>query len=243
MTELVKNPQSATVPAKVVSISPLTAGVSKVLLQPLEPAGYLAGQYLQVFLSDSDKRPFSIASVPGAAQIELQIGGNVTDAWASQALTHLQEHLQNNQQLIVQVGLGDAYLREDSERPVLLLAGGTGFSYVYSIAQQLRQSGSQRPVQLFWGLRDESGLYYQAELQSWQNEQFQVTTVLQEPKGDWQGPTGLVHEVVLSQVANLADYDIYIAGPFPMVGAVRDAFLAAGAVRAQMYADAFAFLK
>lgn len=239
MTELVKNPHSATVPAKVVSISPLTAGVSKVLLQPLEPAGYQAGQYLQVFLSDSDKRPFSIASAPGASLIELQIGGNVTDAWASQALTHLQD----NAQVIVQVGLGDAYLREDSNRPVLLLAGGTGFSYVYSIAQQLRQSGSQRPVQLFWGLRDESGLYYQAELQSWQNEQFQVTTVLQEPKGDWQGPTGLVHEVVLSQVPNLADYDIYIAGPFPMVGAVRDAFLAAGAVRAQMYADAFAFLK
>lgn len=239
MTELVKNPHSATVPAKVVSISPLTAGVSKVLLQPLEPAGYLAGQYLQVFLSDSDKRPFSIASAPGAELLELQIGGNVTDAWASQALRHLQD----NQQVIVQVGLGDAYLREDSNRPVLLLAGGTGFSYVYSIAQQLRQSGSQRQVQLFWGLRDESGLYYQAELQSWQSEQFQVTTVLQEPKGDWQGPTGLVHEVVLSQVANLADYDIYIAGPFPMVGAVRDAFLAAGAVRAQMYADAFAFLK
>lgn len=239
MTELVKNPHSATVPAKVVSISPLTAGVSKVLLQPLEPAGYQAGQYLQVFLSDSDKRPFSIASAPGASLIELQIGGNVTDAWASQALTHLQD----NAQVIVQVGLGDAYLREDSNRPVLLLAGGTGFSYVYSIAQQLRQSGSQRPVQLFWGLRDESGLYYQTELQSWQSEQFQVTTVLQEPKGDWQGPTGLVHEVVLSQVPNLADYDIYIAGPFPMVGAVRDAFLAAGAVRAQMYADAFAFLK
>jgi len=239
MTELVKNPHSATVPAKVVSISPLTAGVSKVLLQPLEPAGYLAGQYLQVFLSDSDKRPFSIASAPGAELLELQIGGNVTDAWASQALRHLQD----NQQVIVQVGLGDAYLREDSNRPVLLLAGGTGFSYVYSIAQQLRQSGSKRQVQLFWGLRDESGLYYQAELQSWQNEQFQLTTVLQEPKGDWQGPTGLVHEVVLSQIANLADYDIYIAGPFPMVGAVRDAFLAAGAVRAQMFADAFAFLK
>lgn len=239
MTELVKNPHSATVPAKVVSISPLTAGVSKVLLEPLEPAGYLAGQYLQVFLSDSDKRPFSIASVPGSALIELQIGGNVTDAWASQALTHLQD----NQRVLVQIGLGDAFLREDSDRPVLLLAGGTGFSYVYSIAQQLRQSASRRPVRLFWGLRDESGLYYQDQLHSWHSADFQVTTVLQEPKGDWQGPTGLVHEVVLAQIANLADYDIYIAGPFPMVGAVRDAFLAAGAVRAQMYADAFAFLK
>jgi aquacobalamin reductase/NAD(P)H-flavin reductase len=72
-------------------------------------------------------------------------------------------------------------------------------------------------------------------------------TVLQDPKHAWAGPTGLVHEAVLAHVntagASLADFDIYIAGPFPMVGAVRDAFLAAGAVRAQMYADAFAWLK
>lgn len=247
MTELVKNPQSATVPALVVSIEPLTAGVSKVLLAPQEPVGYQAGQYLQVFLSDSDKRPFSIASAPDADLIELQIGGNVTDAFASQALAHLREHHDAGKAVLVQVGLGDAFLRQDSSRPVILLAGGTGFSYVYSIAQQLRAAQPERSVQLFWGLRDESGLYYQDLLAGWQSDSFHVVTVLQDPKQAWAGPTGLVHEAVLAHVnttgASLADFDIYIAGPFPMVGAVRDAFLAAGAVRAHMYADAFAWLK
>jgi aquacobalamin reductase/NAD(P)H-flavin reductase len=226
--------------ADVVSIEALTAGVRRVRLKPQEPVHYLPGQYLQIFLSDSDKRPFSIASAPGDEFIELQIGGNVTDAYASQALTHLQD----NPAVLIQVGLGEAYLRPDSNRPVLLLAGGTGFSYVCSIAKALAQQPDGRPVQLYWGLRNESALYYQQELAELQEMRpgLELITVLQEPTGDWTGRTGLVHEALLADIPSLAGYDIYIAGPFPMVKAVRDAFLAAGAERGHMYADAFAWI-
>jgi aquacobalamin reductase/NAD(P)H-flavin reductase len=200
---------------------------------------FLPGQYLQIYLSDSDKRPFSIASAPSDDLLELHIGGNVTDNYASQALTHLRD----NPEVLVQVGLGEAYLR-DSERPVLLLAGGTGFSYVASIAKALVQQAPNRSVLLYWGLRQEAAIYYQAELATWQAAcaTLNVVPVVQEPSANWQGRSGLVHEAVLADHADLSAFDIYIAGPFPMVGAVRDAFLAQGAVRQQMYADAFAWL-
>ncbi len=145
---------------------------------------------------------------------------------------------------MIQVVLGEAYLRPDSNRPVLLLAGGTGFSYVCSIAKALAQQPDGRAVQLYWGLRNESALYYQQELAELQDMRpgLELITVLQEPTGDWTGRTGLVHEALLADIPSLAGYDIYIAGPFPMVKAVRDAFLAAGAERGHMYADAFAWI-
>lgn len=239
MTEQSSVPASNKVLADVISIEALTGGVSKVLLKPQEPVSYLPGQYLQIFLSDTDKRPFSIASTPGDGYLELQIGGNVTDTYASQALTHLRD----NPVVLVQVGLGEAFLRPDNGRPLLLLAGGTGFSYVWSIAGALAQQ-SNRPVQLYWGLRNESGLYYLPQLAQWQQSQpdFRVETVLQEPGADWQGRSGLVHQAVLADHPDLSGFDIYIAGPFPMVKAVREAFLAAGAQLPHMYADAFAWI-
>ncbi|MDZ7901079.1 MAG: NAD(P)H-flavin reductase [Rheinheimera sp.] len=239
MTEQTLTAASNKLLCKVLSIKNLTPSVFQVLLEPKAPVSFQAGQYLQIYLSDSDKRPFSIASAPTDTLLELHIGGNVTDNYASQALAHLRD----NSEVLVQVGLGEAYLRQ-GERPVLLLAGGTGFSYVASIAKTLMTAQDPRKVLLYWGLRQESGLYYQEELAAWQAAlpQLQIVSVVQEPTASWQGRSGLVHEVVLADLADLSAYDIYIAGPFPMVGAVRDAFLAQGAVRQHMYADAFAWL-
>lgn len=245
MTESQLKTASNKVLATVHSISALTPTIQRVLLIPKAPVEFQAGQYLQIFLSDSDKRPFSIACAPGftvdgQAALEMQIGGAVTDNYASQALSHLRD----NPEVLIQVGLGEAYWRQDSERPIILLAGGTGFSYVHSIASAIAQSGVDRPVQLYWGLRNQQALYAEAELANWQaaNPQYQVQLVVQEPDAQWQGRSGLVHQAVLDDHADLSAFDIYIAGPFPMVGAVRDAFLARGALQQQMYADAFAWL-
>lgn len=245
MTESQLKAASNKVLATVHSISALTPTVQRVLLIPKAPVEFKAGQYLQIFLSDSDKRPFSIACAPGFSidgqpALELQIGGAVTDNYASQALNHLRE----NAEVLIQVGLGEAFWRSESQRPIILLAGGTGFSYVHSIASAIAQSGVDRPVQLYWGLRNQQALYAEAELNQWQsaNPHYQLQLVVQEPDDHWQGRSGLVHQAVLDDHTDLSAFDIYIAGPFPMVGAVRDAFLAKGALQQQMYADAFAWL-
>lgn len=224
----------------VAQLSPLTSGVTRVVLTPESQVPYLPGQYLQIWLSDEDKRPFSIASIAAQGQLELHIGGAVTDQYASQALAHLQQH----SEITAEVGLGQAFWREDSQNPIILLAGGTGFSYVYSIAQAIAAAGVKRPVFLYWGVRDESALYHQDELAAWAatDEHYRFIPVVQNPTEQWQGRTGLVHEAILQDFVSLEAYDIYLAGPFAMAGVVRAAFLEQGGKREQMFADAFAYI-
>lgn len=226
------------------AIETLTPTVSRILLTPHTAVPYQSGQYLQLCLSDDDKRPFSIASHPGSAQLELHIGGAIADQYASQALAHLQQQFALKQPVLAEIGLGQAHFRPDSERPLILLAGGTGFSYVYSIAQTIAQQQLQQPVFLYWGVRDESALYHHPQMQQWaaQNSKYRFIPVVQNPSAAWQGRSGLVHQAVLDDFVSLDGYDIYIAGPFAMAGVVREAFLQQGAQREHMFADAFAYI-
>ncbi|MDX3772631.1 NAD(P)H-flavin reductase [Chromatiaceae bacterium AAb-1] len=225
-------------------IEALTPFVSKVVLKPQSAVHFMPGQYLQLWLNEQDKRAFSIASIPSAGELELHIGAGAADQYASQAIQHLQHHYQLQQPVIAEVGLGHSQWQPEHNRPVILLAGGTGFSYVYSIARAIAESHFDQPVFLYWGVRQSDALYYQEEMQQWaaSNNKYRFIPVVQQPSADWQGRTGLVHQTVLDDFVSLDAYDIYIAGPFPMVGTVRDAFLQQGAHRGQMYADAFAYI-
>lgn len=225
-------------------IEALTPTVNRVLLTPAQAVSFSSGQYLQLCLSESDKRPFSIASLPGARQLELHIGGSVNDQYASQALAHLLQQHQLQQPVQAEIGLGNAQFRADSERPVILLAGGTGFSYVYSIAQSIAAAKLDRPVFVYWGVREQSALYHASVMQQWaaQHSKYRFIPVVQQPDANWQGRTGMVHQAVLDDFVSLEAYDIYVAGPFAMAGVVRDAFIEQGAHREHMFADAFAYI-
>ena len=225
-------------------IEALTPTVNRVLLTPSQPVTYSPGQYLQLCLSSDDKRPFSIASIPGQAQLELHIGGAVADQYAGQALTHLKQQQQQQLPVQAEIGLGQAQFRANSERPVILLAGGTGFSYIYSIAQSIAAAQLDRPVFVYWGVRESAALYHANVMQQWaaQNPKYRFIPVVQQPEASWQGRTGMVHEAVLSDFVSLEAYDIYVAGPFAMAGVVRTAFIEQGAHREQMFAEAFAYI-
>ncbi|MEH8019433.1 NAD(P)H-flavin reductase [Rheinheimera muenzenbergensis] len=225
-------------------IEQLTPTVNRVLLTPAQAVNFSSGQYLQLCLSDSDKRPFSIASTPAQQQLELHIGGAVADQYASQALAHLLQQHQLQQPVRAEIGLGQAQFRADSERPIILLAGGTGFSYVYSIAQSIAAARLDRPVFFYWGVREQAALYHHAVMQQWaaQNTKYRFVPVVQQPDDNWQGRSGMVHQAVLEDFVSLEAYDIYVAGPFAMAGVVRDAFIEQGAHREHMFADAFAYI-
>jgi NAD(P)H-flavin reductase len=225
-------------------IEALTPTVNQVLLTPLQPVNFESGQYLQLCLSESDKRPFSIASIPGEQQLELHIGGAVADPYASQAIAHLMQHHQLQQPVQAEVGLGNAQFRTASVRPIILLAGGTGFSYIYSIARAIAAAKIDRPVFMYWGVREQSALYHADMMQQWaeQNSKYRFIPVVQNSDATWQGRKGMVHEAVLTDFVSLEAYDIYIAGPFAMAGVVRDAFEEKGAHREHMFADAFAYI-
>lgn len=225
---------------QVQSITTLTEYVYKVLLKPEEKISFLPGQYLNFVMSEEDKRPFSIASSPNDELIELQIGAFGADSYPMQVI----ERIKENSHVTVEVPLGNAPLIADSERPALLIAGGTGFSYIKSMFEYLAQQKSTREVLVYWGLRDPSACYEldktAATINALSNGQF--NPVVETPHDDWKGRIGMVHKVVMKDIDKLADYDIYIAGRFDMVGAVRDDFVAQGANINHMYADAFAYI-
>ncbi len=229
---------------QVISIDALTPVVSKVILAPSSPVQFTAGQYLQLCLSATDKRPFSIASTPSQEMLELHIGAPAGDSWSSAALSHLQQHYAAGSAVQVEVGLGHASWQAKSDRPIILLAGGTGFSYVHSIAMALAEAGQNKPVFLYWGVKTASALYYQTALAKWALAQpsYRFIPVVEQPEAQWQGRSGLVHEAVLADFVSLEAYDIYIAGPFAMAGVAREAFIQQGGQREHMYADAFAYI-
>ncbi|MBE0366637.1 NAD(P)H-flavin reductase [Pseudoalteromonas sp. MMG013] len=235
-----------TINADVIAITPLTEIIYKVTLKPATAAKFEAGHYLQLVLGEKDKRAFSIASKPSQQnELELHIGASAADAYASQALEHLRQAHLNNRPVALEVGLGVSQLRIDCQRPIVLLAGGTGFSYVKSMADHLSEVGCTQPVYFYWGVKEESALYAKTEMEAWAatKENFHFIPVVENPNEGWGGHTGYVHQAVMTDISSLETYSIYMAGRFDMIGIVRDDFIKHGAVREHMYADAFAFIK
>lgn len=229
---------------EVVALESLTCNVYKVLLKPQEQVTFLPGQYLNLMMSPEDKRPFSIASSPDKDLIELQIGAFGAESYAMQVIEYLQKQQACNGQISIEVAAGNAYLREESERPLLLIAGGTGFSYIKSIIDHLAAQKSQREVIVYWGLREPSACF---EMNKTQETITQLAhgvfyPVVEIADENWAHKTGIVHRVVMQDILNLCEYDIYLAGRFDMIGTVRSDFVTKGADVKHMYADAFAFI-
>ena len=235
-----------TVNCQVVSLTSLTPHVFKVLLKPNEKVDFIAGQYLNFVMNDEDKRPFSIASSPNSELIELQIGAFIADSYPMQVIERLQSAQGDNEPVTIEIPLGNAELRTESERPLLLLAGGTGFSYIKSMFEYLAESNSQRPITVYWGLRELAAAYELEETAAMvaklSNASFIPVIENVNENEEWKGNTGLVHQAVLQDITNLEIYDIYLAGRFDMVGIIRDDFVKRGALLEHMYADAFAFI-
>ena len=211
-----------------------------VRLIPEQPISYKPGQYLQVIMGEKDKRSFSIASSPTRGNVlELQIGATPGNPYPGEVL----EALRTNGQIEIEMPLGNAYLREHSERPILLIAGGTGYSYARSILQYLVDHQMPRQVYLYWGVRKADQLYEGEEVLNWSSEFKDLTfvPVVQFPDDDWQGRSGLVHEAVLSDFHSFSQFDIYVAGRFEMAAVIRDALRHRDVKEDQLFGDAFSF--
>lgn len=227
---------------QLVRMSALTPHVYRVELTPSVPLVFHAGQYLQVVMGDNDKRPFSIASMPAEQnRIELHIGAEPGNTYAGEVI----ERLTQDGEITIEAPLGVAQYRPDSARPLLLLAGGTGFSYTWSILQQHLASADSRPIVMYWGAREIGDLYLHEQLEQLArlHENFSYRPVLESPPAEWSHARGLVHHAALADFKDqLAQFDIYIAGRFEMVRVVRDEFEQHGLPRAQLFGDALSFI-
>ncbi|TWO84899.1 NAD(P)H-flavin reductase [Shewanella algae] len=226
---------------KIEKVAPFNDAVYQVLLRPEKPLEFKAGQYLCVVMGEKDKRPFSIASAPGSELIELHIGAAVSESYPMQVV----ERLRDNSHIDIEAPGGEAFLRHQSVRPRLLVAGGTGFSYIKSLVEQQIALGQKVETLLYWGCRNAEAMYYEAIAREWHQAHpwLHFVPVVEQAEADWQGKQANLLAQIRSDFVSLVGYDIYIAGRFDMVGAARELFREMGLDEAHLYGDAFAFIK
>ncbi len=232
-------------PARVVDKQLLADDVMLLGLQTpnAQPLRWLAGQYIDVLLPEGRRRAFSIANAPdaGGQRIELHVrrvpGGGFTqtvfDATPIGSLWRIEGPL------------GTFVPREDSERPIIFMAGGTGFAPIKAIIEHFIHLGSTRPMHLYWGARHTRDLYMPELPERWRSLHpgFAFSAVLSEADGDDRGEhrSGHVHEAVLADHADLAPYDLYMSGPPPMIEAARRGFIERGLDSDRLYYDSFEY--
>lgn len=229
---------------KVVKLERLAHDVSRVYLKVAgnQRPRFHAGQYLDILQDDGSNRSFSIANAPHEDRfLELHIR-HVPDGAFSQ---YVYSRMREGDMVRIRAPLGSFFLRENSDRPILLMGGGTGFAPLRGIISHALFTGVKRPIHLFWGVRSVRDLYLQKLVQSWteQNQNITYTPVLSDPltEDHWQGERGWVHEILLNKYPDLTLHDVYMSGPPPMIYAARDAFIKHGLPEQHLYSDAFEY--
>ncbi|MCR3755653.1 MAG: flavin reductase [Sodalis sp. Psp] len=225
---------------KVSSVDIVTDIVYRVQLIPEATFYFRAGQYLMVVIDEHDKRPFSLASTPiETSFIELHIKASELNLYTMAVMNHILK----NREVMVDIPQGEAWLRDDTDRPIMLIAGGTGFSYARSILLTVLARQPQRKVTIYWGGRKRDHLYDLGELEalSLLHPQLAVVPVVEQPDEQWQGRTGTVLMAVMQDYDTLEPYDIYISGHFKMAKIARECFYAErSALIDRIFGDAFA---
>lgn len=250
-----RRPRSWT--AKVIEHRILThdvAGLWVKLPQGPQPFRFLPGQYVDFLLADGP-RPFQAGPRHSRQALRKRRSFSIAKANAADSILefhlritpgglfahYVQDEMPERTLLRFEGPLGAFYLREDSERPVLLMAGGTGFAPLKAMVERQFARGSRRPFHLFWGARASRDLYQDALVREWaaRHPQFRYTPVLSEPEAGWTGERGLVHEILLQTYPRLDGHEVYMAGPPAMVHAGKRAFTAAGLDADHLFYDSF----
>ena len=233
-----KDIQVKTLPCRVQKMERLADDV--IVLHLKLPANerlqFLAGQYLEFLLRDGSRRSFSMGNAPHDDElIELHVrhvpGGQFTD--------HVFGKMKERDILRFEGPLGTFFLREDSAKPIVFVASGTGFAPIKSIIQHALRKGVSRPMTLYWGGRRPKDLYMDALAKQWAIKYVPVVSDAL-PEDQWTGRTGFVHRAVMEDFPDLSGHQVYACGVPVMVDAARRDFTReCGLPEDEFFADSF----
>ena len=240
-------------PSRVMSLEKKSSDVMVVRLQlPANDAmRYHAGQYIEFILRDGARRSYSMANAPHTVlktdapapvgpSVELHIrhmpGGKFTD--------HVFTAMKEKEILRVEGPYGSFYLREDSDKPMILLASGTGFAPIKAIIEHMQFKGIARPATLYWGGRRPSDLYMDDWVRARVAEMpgLKYVPVISNalPDDNWTGRTGFVHKAVLEDLPDLSGHQVYACGAPIVVDSARADYTALASLpEDEFFADAF----
>ncbi len=238
-------------PCRVSAIERVAPDVVVIRLQlpAQERLQYLPGQYVDLLLRDGTRRSYSMATAPGTAQgLELHVrhmpGGRFTDT----AFGAAQPELKVRDILRLEGPLGTFFLREDSDKPIVMVASGTGFAPIKAILEHVRglveSKGFNRAMTLYWGGRRPRDLYMDDLCRQWAADLpgFNYVPVVSDatPEDDWHGRTGFVHRAAMEDFPDMSGLQVYACGAPVMVDAGRNDFISRCALPVdEFYADAF----
>ena len=231
-------------PARVASLRKLADDVMEMslTLPAKERLAFKAGQYIEFILRDRTRRAFSLANAPSHDEtLDLHIR-HVPDGTFT---GHVFNEMKEKAILRFEGPFGTFSIRENSNRPLILIAGGTGFAPIKSMVEQLLEEHDTRPIHLYWGARAKADLYRNDLPEKWafQHEHIHYIPVLSEAKDSdkWQDREGFVHTAVVDDFPDLSGFDVYMAGPPPMIDAAKAAFIKQGLPDDQLFSDSFEF--
>jgi CDP-4-dehydro-6-deoxyglucose reductase len=240
-------------PARVISLEKKSPDVMVIRLQlpANDTMRYHAGQYIEFILRDGSRRSYSMANAPhtmikadavppSGPAVELHIrhmpGGKFTD--------HVFTAMKEKEILRVEGPYGSFYLREDSEKPMVLLASGTGFAPIKAVIEHMQFKGIARPATLYWGGRRPSDLYLRewvkSKLAEMPNLKYVPVISNALPEDNWTGRTGFVHRAVLEDFPDLSGYQVYACGAPIVIDSARADYGTLGQLPSdEFYADSF----
>ena len=230
-------------PARVSSLERKSHDVMIVRLQlpANDPFNYRPGQYVEFLLRDGSRRSYSMANAPhNGPGLELHVrhmpGGKFTD--------HVFGVMKEKEIQRIEGPFGSFFLREDSDKPMVLLASGTGFAPIKALIEHMQFQGITRRATLYWGGRRPEDLYMEdwvrAKLLEMPNLDYVPVISDALPQDAWTGRTGFVHRAVLEDLPDLSGYQVYACGAPIVVDSARNDYCElAGLAEEEFFADAF----
>jgi len=217
-------------------ISETTTGFS-ITLENRSALGFLPGQYVNILVPGTDQtRSYSFSSGPQVPEISFLLRDTPTGALP----TYLRERAKEGDQVEFHGPLGSFYLRP-IERPLLMLAGGTGLAPFLSMLDKISQDGgSEHPVHLIFGVTNDPDLVKLDELEGYAKAlpNFTFTCTVADESSAYPNK-GYVTRYIEPKHLNGGDADVYLCGPPPMVDAVRGFLTAQSSVPANFYYEKF----
>lgn len=239
--------KSRLTPCRIFKITKLADDVTMLTLRlPMnENMRFLAGQFIDFLLPEGRRRSYSIATKPtpeGVVMIEVHVRHLPGGYFSEQVLPKMKER-----EIVRFEGpLGAFHLREDSQKPIVMVASGTGFAPLKAMCEHafMRNIDAERPITLYWGCRTRADLYMLDAPMKWADERpgFTFVPVLSDPTPacGWNGRTGFVHRAVMEDFPGMSGVQIYACGAPVMVDAARHDFTeACGLPQDEFFADAF----
>lgn len=206
-----------------ITCTPLNETITEIVISTANYPNFYwqAGQYVNLHsTTPEDSRPYTIANYG-----------------QEKCIFYLQHVVTYNRLLIEQIKLqakvtlsgpfGDCiYHSQPNDIPLYLVAGGTGFAQLRAIAEAAFLDQYAGPIHAFWGVRKAQDFHSLDLLAQWKTQyaNFDYTLAISDDTANWQGKTGVIHQVALEQFLDLAGCRCYISGPSEMVKQAKLAF-------------------